>query len=360
MKILIVGFGISGIYAASSLKSKNLDIISSDVNLSKKKYNIGCGKVNQWGGILYHFSKVLFFSFETGKVEELESRNISSINKKLKILILRNKGILFKARSRWFNEVVQNLKKTAKFDNAKLISLNNNELIFDKFTIKTSKYDKIFILLDHISMLKVLQKSAIIDLKVYLGNHYSTVIKSRKIYDTHYIKGNNLKIERQLVSGENNLKEYRHTIPTGYGSKMEEFIRCVINKDIFGVIKTLLISMHQKWFWITLISFTKYIKLSSLVGKDSLVTKLDRDIKPSDKLLSISNGKLQECGSLEKYEGISHEYGLDKKNLMKVVNFLKQNEKIVLSPSLFLQELGPANLTLPLLQVLEEDIKKLE
>ena len=80
MKILIVGFGIAGIYASFSLKNKNLDIISSDVNLSKEKYDIGCGKANQWGGILYHFSKALFFSFESGKIEELELEDLQGVS----------------------------------------------------------------------------------------------------------------------------------------------------------------------------------------------------------------------------------------------------------------------------------------
>ena len=360
MKVLIIGFGIAGIYTAFSLKKHNLDIVSADIHFSAQKRNIGFGKVEQWGGILYHFSKALFYSLKSDTVEELKFKNISSINEKLKITVLENKGILFKARSRWFKNIVRNLKKTTSYRNGILTELSESQLIFDKFVLKISDYDKVFILLDHMSMLKVLQNSAIIGCKAYYGNHYSTIVETTKVYDTHYIRGNKLKIERTMVSGEKNLQEYRHTIPTTYDAKMEKFISCVISKDIIGLVKTLLTSMHQKWFWLTLISFTKYIKLSSFVDKKLLITKLDRDIKPSDMLLSICNEQIQVCSSLEKFEDISHEYGLDNENLTKLVKFLKQNKKIALSPSLFLQELGPANLTFPMLQVLEEEIKTLE
>ena len=357
MKRLIVGFGLAGIYAAHALKKHQLEIISNDVDDASR---VGCGKVDQWGGILYHYSNVEFYSSGISLVRKLGSRNIANISSTLKTEILENKGILFKARSRWFRNKVIDLKTSAKFRHGTLKEIKNDVLLFEGFTIKIKDYDQIFILIDQISIMKILQKSAIFEQRVYFGDHYSKVIQSKKSYDTHFIKGGKVQIQRRVVQGETNNAEYLHTIPLNYSDQLEKLIKAFIDRNLFVIIKILLKSIHRKWLWLMVLSVVKPVKLSSLVDKQSLVTKLDRDICPSDGLLSMVRGKICASQSLANFVSISHQYGLDEQNLSKLIKFNEENPSITFNSCLYLKNLGPANLTLPMLQILEDDIKNVE
>lgn len=360
MKILIVGFGVVGIYAANALKVHQLDIISSDIqpfgNNDLRRY----GRVDEWGGILYNYSGINYYSKSEDKVNHLGDKNLNKIQRRLNIKTITNKGVLFKARSRWFKRAAYEIEKVASIRNGVLIKISDETLIFDKYTVQITAYDKVLILLDHLSMLKVLQRSAIIGKEAFYGNHLSKEVSVGNSYDTHYIKRGQLTINREVSFFNNKIEGYVHTIPTSYAPSLENLIVSMINRKPLRFFVTALNSICEKWFWFGLISLFVPVRLSAFVDRHSLISKRDLDVKPSHKLLTLRNGEVEISKDLNEYVPIAHEYGIDSNNLKKLLMYQRRHPNIDFNPSIYINNLGPANITLPLFQIIEEQIGQLK
>ncbi|WP_340300693.1 hypothetical protein [Roseobacter sp. HKCCD5988] len=354
MKVLIVGFGLAGIYAASALQDHELEIISADIGLDGQ---IGFGRVEQWGGVLYHFADVYCYSRKMFQFCNIGSRNINIIGSRLNVNIAQNKGVLFKGREAWFKKSAFSLMSRAKFSYGVLKYVNSEKLIFSDYSIKINNYDKIFILIDHINLLKILQESKILDDEVFFGDHFSKVVYLKDTYDTHFLHAGKLQIKRQPFLGIRGNLEYYHSIPMIYNPRFEEFINLIIARNVIGALILAISSLHQKWVWWALISAIFVIKLRNLVQKSDVVTKHDRDIRPRDRLLKIKSGQIYSASALDDYQSISHEYGIDDMNHEKLLAFCSRVPNLSFNPSVFLRSLGPANVTLPILQLLEDELR---
>lgn len=354
MKILIVGYGLAGIYATEALKTHDLEIITDDIT---GEYRASGGKAGVWGGILYHYSRALYYSRLDACTRELGNSNLKQIKGRLNANILENNGVLFKNRESWFRHKVDELSSRVTLRYGRLIEITSSTLTFDSHVKQITDYDKVFILVDQMNLINILQRSKILDDKVYIGDHYSREENAGIIYDTHFLRAGNLQIVREPKLGKLGNIEYYHTIPLRYNERMENLIKFVISRDFKSAFRLVFLSLHQKWVWWILFSLIASVKLRNLVPKGDLVTKLDRDVRPGDELLSVERGNLCVAPKLAGSVSISHEYGLDDSNLKKLIDYNIKQPNIYFNPSLYIKSLGPANLTLPLFQILEEQIR---